>query len=591
VEDGGGYCSGNTMAFHPTNSGLLYVGGSYYDYVAQTTYMAVGKTTDQGGSWTFAYLTADYGDVYALAIDPTNPQNIYAGGYHSAGTRLFKSTDGGSSWAHISGSVNATVEAIAVDPTAPSTVYCGNYHGLYKSTNGGSSWAQRSTFDVNSIVLAPTRSMELYTAGDEGAHNSTDGGTTWAEISDGLDDLDVWALAAHPATVGVVFAGTGGGGVFEFAKQAYVGVTSPAPGDQWMVGDTEQIQWSSWGTSGTVAIEISRDGGSTWSTVVPTFPDIGTHAWTVTGPASANCVMRVADTDGDPSGLSGTFAVSEAYISVTSPAAGSDWPIGSSQHIQWGSAGTSGTVSIELSRDGGGTWTTIEPGTPDDGDHLWNVTGPAAVACVIRVTDADGTPAGQSGTFSISDAPYVTVITPAAGAMWEMGTSQLVLWGSMGTSGTVDIAVSRDAGASWATIEPGTPDDGDYLWTVTGPASQSCIVRVCDTDGAPEGLSGTFTIYSTAADDPLAPETVAIDVLGENPTGGPISLVCSLPDPGHVSVTVHDVHGRRVETLHIGWLPAGEHVFLSRGALSPGLHVCRLEACGTVASTSLVVVR
>ncbi len=591
VEDAGGYCNGYTMVFHPTNPGLLYVGGSYYDYTAQTTSMAVGRTTNGGGSWAFWNLCADYGEVYALAVDAGNPQTMYAGGYSSAGTRLFKTTDGGSSWANITGSVTGTVFAIAVDPSSPITVYCGDYLGPYRSTDGGASWTRTGTFDVNSIVIPPWRTTEVYVAGDDGVYSSTDGGATWAGMGNDLGDLEVWSLAAHPTADGNVFAGTGGGGVYQYAQQAYVGVTSPAAGSQWAIGSTEQITWSSWGTSGTVAIEISRDGGSTWSTIVGTFPDIGTHAWNVTGPASTNCAIRISDTDGDPTGQSGIFTVSETYISVTSPTVGADWPIGSSQHVRWGSWGTSGSVMIELSRDGGGTWTALESDTPDDGHYVWTVTGPASGSCVVRVTDTDGSPCGQSGMFSISEAPYVAVISPSEGAQWEVGTAQIVLWTSMGTSGTVSVDVSRDGGGTWSAIDAGTPDDGDYLWVVTGPASESCVVRIRDNDGSPEGLSGTFAIFSTAADDPLAPTTLALKVVGENPTDGRVSLACSIPERSRVKVTIHGTNGRLVEAVYRGELPAGRHVIQSHGLHSPGLHVCRLEAGGEVVTAPLVLVR
>jgi hypothetical protein len=596
VDDASGYCNGYTMVFHPTNPGVLYVGGSYYDYVDQTSYMCVGKTTNAGASWAFWELTQDYGEAYALAIDAGNPQTMYAGGYSSAGARLFKTTDGGSSWTNATGSVIGTVSAIAVDPSSPSTVYCGDYYGPYRSTDGGVSWTRTGTFDVNSIALSPSQSTELYAAGDYGAYSSTDGGVTWAAMNNGLGNLEVWSLAAHPTTSGMVFAGTGGGGVYQYAQEPHVVVTSPAAGVQWAIGDTEQIQWTSWGTSGTVRIEISRDGGGTWADIAGTFPDIGTCAWNVTGPPSVSCIIRVTDTDGSPVGVSGTFSVAETYVQVTAPAAGVDWPIGSSQHIQWSSWGTSGTVTIEISRDGGVTWTTLESTTPDDGDHLWSVTGPASATCAVRVADTDGSPVGESGMFSVSDAPYVTVISPSEGAQWEVGTAQIILWTSMGTSGTVSVEISRDGGSTWTSVDAGTPDDGDYLWTVTGPTSESCVVRVCDGDGAPEGLSGTFTIFSTAADDPPVPGTLALDLLGPNPTAGPVTLLCALPEPCDVGLAVYDTQGRLYTWLHRGRLPAGRHILrwdsgLDGRRAAPGRYVVRLQACGDVVSRSLTLTR
>lgn len=456
--------------------------------------------------------------------------------------------------------------------------------------------------------IGSTRHIQWTSSGTSGfvmIEISRDGGSVWTTIEGSTaDDGDyVWTVTG-PASNNCVIRVTdtdgspsGTSGTFSISEQPYVTVTSPSTGDDWQIGSQQHIQWTSSGTSGSVIVEISRDGGGTWSTIESSTTDDGDHPWAVTGPASTSCLIRVADTDGDPSGTSGMFTISELpYVTVTSPQAGDDWPIGSEQSIQWTSSGTSGLVMIEISRDGGGTWAAIEPSTTDDGGYPWIVTGPVSTDCVVRVADTDGSPSGESGIFSISEQAYVQVIAPAAGDEWHVGSAQLILWASMGTSGTVAIEISRDGGATWSTIDAGTPDDGDHLWVVSGPLSEDCVIRISDTDGSPEGLSGIFTIYSTAADDPLAPTTLTLDVLGENPTAGPVLLACSTPEPSYVEVTLHDIHGRLLETLHRGWLAAGSHQVRwvpdnGGNVLASGLYVCRLEAGREAVSKVLVLVR
>ena len=65
---------------------------------------------------------AGMNDVFALAIDPTNPSTLYAG----TNRGVFKSTDMGSTWAEINnGLTSFGVLGLAVDPTNPSTLYAG----------------------------------------------------------------------------------------------------------------------------------------------------------------------------------------------------------------------------------------------------------------------------------------------------------------------------------------------------------------------------------------------------------------------------------------------------------------------------------
>ncbi|MCX5973489.1 MAG: hypothetical protein NTU59_02190, partial [Coprothermobacterota bacterium] len=61
------------------------------------------------------------GDVLSLAIDPSNPQTLYAG---TAGAGVSKSSDGGVSWADSSsGLTNSTVYSLVIDPSG--TLYAG----------------------------------------------------------------------------------------------------------------------------------------------------------------------------------------------------------------------------------------------------------------------------------------------------------------------------------------------------------------------------------------------------------------------------------------------------------------------------------
>jgi hypothetical protein len=90
------------------------------------------------------------GEVFwCLAIDPSNPQTLYAGtGYGG----VWKSSDGGANWAASSrGLTDSIVYSLAIDPGNPQTLYAGTVNGgAFKSSDGGASWAASSSGLPNS---------------------------------------------------------------------------------------------------------------------------------------------------------------------------------------------------------------------------------------------------------------------------------------------------------------------------------------------------------------------------------------------------------------------------------------------------------
>src|SRR5579859_4620867 len=77
--------------------------------------------------------------IRSLAIDPNNPQNVYAG--DAQGT-IFASADGGTTWTQQSSlSPAATINFLAFDDTGKK-LYAASTAGLYLSTDGAKSWTK-----------------------------------------------------------------------------------------------------------------------------------------------------------------------------------------------------------------------------------------------------------------------------------------------------------------------------------------------------------------------------------------------------------------------------------------------------------------
>jgi pectate lyase len=103
-------------------------------------------------------------------------------------------------------------------------------------------------------------------------------------------------------------------------------------------------------------------------------------------------------------GLSGNGVAAPAgSITVTSPAAGVQWANNSTHDITWTSSGVAtGNVNIQLSRDGGSTWTTIVGNTPNDGSQSGKVKRPSTSTARIRVCTVNvPSVCGTSSNFTI----------------------------------------------------------------------------------------------------------------------------------------------------------------------------------------------
>ena len=158
--------------------------------------------------------------VSEVALDPSNPKVMYA----AAAPGVFKTTDGGSTWARTSDLVQVT--AVAIDPNNPSTVFASSYTGARKTTNGGASWTEvhpnpTKLSGAKALAIDPSNPSTVYAvlitenARDDasgGLSKSIDGGSTFSYINSGLPfsvfyyGFDTSALAIDPSAPSTLFA-------------------------------------------------------------------------------------------------------------------------------------------------------------------------------------------------------------------------------------------------------------------------------------------------------------------------------------------------------------------------------------------------
>jgi photosystem II stability/assembly factor-like uncharacterized protein len=100
-----------------------------------------------------------------FTIDPVTPTTLYA-----AGTGIYKSTDGGRSWAESdAGLSDSAVSALVVDPAARTILYAGTRgRGVFRSTDAGASWTAltggMTNLSVGALAIDPAIGTTLYAA-------------------------------------------------------------------------------------------------------------------------------------------------------------------------------------------------------------------------------------------------------------------------------------------------------------------------------------------------------------------------------------------------------------------------------------------
>jgi hypothetical protein len=122
-----------------------------------------------------------------MAINPVNPNVMYLGtgdanyGYRG-GMGIWKTTDGGDTWFQsTSGIGNRLVSYVRMTPGDTNTLIAACSNGIYKSTNAGSTWTKKTTVNVSyrDLHYQPGDSNILYAASNTTFYRSHNNGDSW----------------------------------------------------------------------------------------------------------------------------------------------------------------------------------------------------------------------------------------------------------------------------------------------------------------------------------------------------------------------------------------------------------------------------
>lgn len=167
--------------------------------------------------------------IWALAIDPIEPETMFAGTGTPTPAAIFRSTDGGKTWERRPAEMakecanvgSPRVTGIAVDPEYHRNVWLGlEVDGARRSADGGESWSDVEVVhgkDVHNVVVVPGPPKSVFIVVNREMYKSLDDGKTWEAL--GMQKAISWeyprsqtylrGIAVPPAHPETLFLGIG----------------------------------------------------------------------------------------------------------------------------------------------------------------------------------------------------------------------------------------------------------------------------------------------------------------------------------------------------------------------------------------------
>jgi len=438
------YTAAFSVAFDPTDASTYYAGTQNY----------LAKTTNSGGDWTLSEKLDD-DSVNDIAIGPDGSTVFIATrkvGGASGTAGVYRNNNGLSTptLTEVLSSDRFGFNVVAIDPSDPDHIFAGggNYSGtrvlgnLYESANGGQSWTLTGLTNVivNALLIDPRDSKIMYAGcGYSGGtlvplYKSTDGGVTWRGSHEGIPWGGIQGIGVWGTSGTDVFVVGGAGNILNYDGIKWSSMNSP----------TIETLYYAWGTSGTDVFAVGANGtilhydGSRWSTMESGTTEYLRGLWGTSG----KNVFAV--------GNNGTMLHYDGSTWSQIDVSGL-----TTEHFRnvWGSSGSdifaSGYSGTILHYDGI-AWEEMDTGTEDMILGLWGTSGSNVFAV------------GGNGIILHYDStnwtPMVSGTTEELQGVWGTSGSDVF---AVGRGGTI---VHYD-GSSWTQMDSGRTD---YIWRVWG---------------------------------------------------------------------------------------------------------------------------
>jgi len=226
------------IAINPNNPNIVFV-AAMGDLFGTTPQRGIYRTMDGGTSWQQVLFVSDSTGGADLAINPQNPDTIFAAMWERVRTpsnedyggnqcNIYRSVDGGTTWSILTSGLPANSAStgrigLGISASNPAVVYAsictntGGFQGIYQTTNNGNTWTlKNSSIYVSSygwwngrISVDPTNSNTVYCSAFY-LNKSTNGGSSFSTLN-AVTHVDQHACYINPNNANFVLAGHDGG--------------------------------------------------------------------------------------------------------------------------------------------------------------------------------------------------------------------------------------------------------------------------------------------------------------------------------------------------------------------------------------------
>jgi photosystem II stability/assembly factor-like uncharacterized protein len=533
------------LAIAPTRPSMIYaqiVSGASLGYVGLGLY----RSTDGGATWarrdvsgsSFPSSFGGFGWYFGeVAVSPFNSEVVY-----TCGQYLLRSNDGGQNFSNVTGNAHVDEHALWIDPTNPARVYLGSDGGFFSSTSGGSSWTQSLDTPITQFyagAVDASNPARLLGGAQDNDCMQTTGSVNWNSFSFGADGFVVLVDQVNPAVT--------------FGEYQY---GSYGAGPQRSVAS---------GGAGTFASPSGFFGSDRFNWNAPYVMSALDHNTML---AASQRVYRSRNNGQSYSVISSDLTTNNltsllVYSTITALAIS---PVDSAVYYSGSDDG-----KVYCSKNSGQSWTDVSAGLP--------------VRWVTRVTPDPVDPQGVYVTlsgFGMDERLSHVYHSVDRGTTWTSIASNLpdvpandLLVDPANTSRLflatdVGVYVSGNGGAYWYPLGQGMPIQAIVDLSLH-PGARKLIAA---THGRSQWTLDLNDL-PVAVSDPLPPARLALALAGPNPFRDQARMTLDLSAPTSVRVAVFDALGRHVRDIADGALPAGRHAIAwdgrdARGVEAPG---------------------